>query len=162
MSGPYPDAMVRGPERESLGRRVAEHRAKLDWTQADLAERLGVSRAAVSHIEAGMSTPGERTVALLAGLFKQEPHELVAGTDYPTAKADRLASVANRYTEAELQVALCEADLRWIERGDGSLYGELVRAQWEVTLRRLARDAHPHDAELVDGCRQRVRRRLRS
>jgi transcriptional regulator with XRE-family HTH domain len=154
--------VVKGPEHEVLGRRIADLRTKAGWTQADLAERLAISRVAVSHLEAGMSPPGERTVALLAGLFKVEPHELVAGTDYPAAKADRLPSVANRYTEVELQVALCEADLRWIERGDGSLYGDQVLAQWDVTLRRLARDAHPHDAELVDGCRQRVRRRLRS
>ena len=33
-----------------------------------------------------MTTPGERTVALLAGLFKVEPHELVAGTTYPSPR----------------------------------------------------------------------------
>ncbi len=115
--------MPRGPERESLGRRIADHRGKRGWTQTDLAERLGISRVAVSHLEADMSTPGERTIALLAGLFKLEPHELVAGTTYPVAKADRLPLVANQYTEAEHQVALCEADLAWIDR-DSSLYGD--------------------------------------
>ena len=60
--------------------RIADLRGKLGWTQQDLAERLGISRVAVSHVEAGMTDPGERTVALLAGLFKMEPHELVAGT----------------------------------------------------------------------------------
>src|SRR4029453_6469131 len=93
-------------EEELLGRRIADLRAKLGWTQSDLAERLGISRVAVSHLEAGMSPPGERTVALLAGLFKLEPHELVAGTTYPVAKADRLPLVAARYTEAEPQGAL--------------------------------------------------------
>ena len=58
--------------------------------------RLGVSRTAVSHTEAGLSIPGERTVALLAGLFGMEPHELVAGTDYPSAKAERLPVVVAR------------------------------------------------------------------
>lgn len=148
---------MKGPDYEVLGRRIAELRLKHGWTQADLAERLAISRVAVSHLEAGMSPPGERTVALLAGLFKVEPHELVAGTDYPMAKAERLPSVALRYTEAEVQVALCEADLRWIERSDGSLYGDQLLAQWDVTLRRLARDAHPHDADLVAACHARVR-----
>ncbi|MGE0795797.1 MAG: helix-turn-helix transcriptional regulator [Acidimicrobiia bacterium] len=54
---------------EKLGRRIAERRAVLGWTQSDLADRLGISRVAVSHLEAGMSQPGERTVALLAGVF---------------------------------------------------------------------------------------------
>jgi transcriptional regulator with XRE-family HTH domain len=146
-------------EEEPLGRRIADLRAKLGWTQSDLAERLGISRVAVSHLEAGMSHPGERTVALLAGLFKVEPHELVAGTTYPVAKADRLPLVAARYTEAELQVALCEADLRWIARGP-STYGDQVLAQWDVRLRRLARDADRHDRALVEACRARVREAL--
>jgi transcriptional regulator with XRE-family HTH domain len=144
---------------EALGRRIADHRAKLGWTQSDLAERLGISRVAVSHLEAGMSQPGERTVTLLAGLFKVEPDELVGGTNYPPAKAERLPPVAARYTEAEHQVALCEADLRWIARGP-SLYGDQVLAEWEVRLRRLAKDADRHDRELIGAVRAKVRQAL--
>ena len=40
--------------------------------------------------------PAERTVALLAGLFSMEPHDLVDGTSYPAAKAERLPLVAAR------------------------------------------------------------------
>ena len=99
---------------ESLGRRIAQLRGDLGWTQADLAERVGISRAALSHVEAGMSTPGERTLALLAGIFKMEPHELIAGTAYPVAKAERLPVVVARYTEVELQLRMLDAD---VERG---------------------------------------------
>jgi len=151
--------MPRGPERESLGRRIAEHRGKRGWTQTDLAERLGISRVAVSHLETDMSPPGERTVALLAGLFKLEPHELVTGTTYPAAKADRLPLVANQYTEAEHQVALCEADLAWISRGS-TLYGDQRLAQWDVALRCLAEDCDRHDRELVEACQAMVRQAL--
>src|SRR3954470_3716801 len=103
---------------ESLGRRIADLRGKLGLTQQELAERVGISRVAVSNLEAGMSDPGERTVALLAGVFKVEPHELVAGTSYPPAKADRLPLVPARHTEVELQLALLENDLAWLERVD--------------------------------------------
>ena len=101
---------------ESLGRRIAELRAKLGWTQQELADRVGISRVAVSHLEAGMSDPGERTVALLAGVFKIDPYELVAGTSYPPAKADRLPLVVARYTEVELQLELLDNDLTWLDR----------------------------------------------
>jgi transcriptional regulator with XRE-family HTH domain len=94
---------------ESLGDRIAKHRTELGWTQAELAGRVGISRVALSHIESNISTPGERTVALLAGVFKVEPHELVADTDYPAAKAERLPLVAARYTEVEHQLALLDA-----------------------------------------------------
>jgi transcriptional regulator with XRE-family HTH domain len=109
---------------ESLGRRIGQLRNQLGWTQQELADRIGVSRAAVSHLEAGLSVPSERTVTLLAGLFKVEPHELVAGTTYPSAKAERLPVVTCRYTEAEMQLALLDAERRsatfdrgfWIDR----------------------------------------------
>ena len=54
------------PIGENLGRRIAAYRAKLGLTQQELADRLAVSRTAVSHLEAGMTVPGERTIVLLA------------------------------------------------------------------------------------------------
>jgi transcriptional regulator with XRE-family HTH domain len=134
-----------GPEsdtRERLGRRIADHRAKLGWTQQQMAERLAVSRVAVSHLESGVSTPGERTVALLAGLFKVAPHDLVAGTDYPSAKVDRLPVVVAQHTEVELQLALFDNDLGWFDAVPPAR-AEVVLDRWEVTFRFL-RDA-THD-----------------
>ncbi len=121
---------------ESLGRRVAAHRTKLGLTQQELAERVGISRVAVSHLESGVTDPGERTVTLLAGLFKLEPHELVAGTTYPAAKAHRLPVVVARYTEVELQLALLDHDL--------------VRIDPAALRRDRPRDDHDHDDLLRD------------
>ncbi len=102
-----------------LGARIARLRHELGWTQQELAERLAVSRVAVSHLESGASVPSERTITLLAGVFKLEPYELVADTGYPIAKAERLPVTAARYTEVELQMRLLEAtpnDPSWPER----------------------------------------------
>lgn len=135
-------------QHEQLGRRIADRRAKLGWTQQDLAERVGISRVAVSHLEAGMSVPGERTVALLAGIFKVEPDELVAGSDYPPAKADRLPLVVARYTEAEHQLALLERDLT---------SGAATIAEWVPILEALARGAlDPREREAIDDARRRL------
>jgi len=101
---------------ESLGQRIARLRSEANWTQADLAARLGASRVAVSHFEMGLAQPSERTVVLLAGLFKVEPPDLVAGTTYPMAKQDRLPPIACRYTELDLQLALLQRDIAWLER----------------------------------------------
>jgi transcriptional regulator with XRE-family HTH domain len=143
---------------ENLGRRIADHRAKLGWTQQDLADRVGISRVAVSHLEAGMSDPGERTVTLLAGVFKVEPHELVAGTSYPRAKADRLPLVAARHTEVELQLALLDNDFAWLERHDD----RAVLDAWDVRLAALRDTTHdPGERGLLDEARRRVRARRR-
>jgi transcriptional regulator with XRE-family HTH domain len=126
---------------EPLGRRIARLRAELGFTQQDLAERLGASRVAVSHMEGGLSTPSERTVALLAGLFKLEPHELVADTGYPVAKAERLPVVAARYTEVELQLRLFERDLAVGGAGGAGDWAERL-----TTLLALAHDRRERDA----------------
>ena len=134
---------------ENLGRRIAELRGKLGWTQQDLAERVGISRVAVSHLEAGMSDPGERTVTLLAGVFKVEPHELVAGTTYPSAKADRLPVVAARYTEVELQLALLDHDLA---------RGTALVPEWDARLAALLLTTHDQrERAAVEDARRRLR-----
>jgi transcriptional regulator with XRE-family HTH domain len=146
-----------GGQFEKLGRRIAAHRAKLGWTQQELADRLAISRVAVSHLEAGLSAPGERTVALLAGLFKLAPHELVAGTDYPAAKAERLPVVVPQYTEVELQLQLFEVDVRWLEHVR-PVEAERVLAQWDAAFGLLRDEAFDErERAHVEEARSRVR-----
>jgi transcriptional regulator with XRE-family HTH domain len=138
---------------EPLGRRIAGHRSESGFTQAELADRIGISRVALSHIESGRSVPGERTVTLLAGVFRCEPHELVAESDYPLSKAERLPVVAARYTEVEHRIALLEAELevartcgdaravaRLVERGQPVLR-DLLATACDARERTLVRDA---------------------
>ena len=99
---------------KQLGRRIAYLRSAQGWTQQWLADRSAMSRVAVSHIEMDLLVPSERTITLLAGLFKLEPLELVQGTTYPVSKAERLPLVSCRYTEMELQLTLLRADMAWL------------------------------------------------
>ena len=48
----------------SLGQRIAGGRAVLGWTQAELAERVAISRVALANLSANCSVPSERTVGL--------------------------------------------------------------------------------------------------
>lgn len=101
---------------DQLGKRIALCRAALGMTQQELADRIAVSRVAISHLEMGLQVPSERTIALLAGVFGCEPHQLVANTYYPPAKADRLPPVVARYTEIDKELLLLKRDLHWIDR----------------------------------------------
>ena len=121
---------------ETLGRRIASLRGDRGWTQQQLADRLALSRTAVSHIEAGLSHPSERTVIVLAGLFGREPNALVDGTLYPQAKAERLPPVAARYTEVDLRLQVLEAELRYFVLLDGPARIEFV-GRWDEHLRAL-------------------------
>jgi transcriptional regulator with XRE-family HTH domain len=118
---PDPIPAIRERERdpiERLGQRIAEVRRKHGLTQQQLADRLAISRVAVSHVESSLSVPSERTVTLIAGLFKVEPWELVRGTDYPLARAERLPAVVARHTQAELMTAVVDALIESLIDGD--------------------------------------------
>lgn len=146
-----------------LATRIGVLRTGREWTQQQLADRLGISRVAVSHLEAGINSPDARTVSLLAGLFDMEPHDLVAGTDYPPAKADRLPLVVTRHTEVEHQVALMDADLAWISGAEAPVADpaarERVVTRWRTALAKLAAVVHdPEEATLLATARRRLDR----
>ena len=94
---------------ERLGHRVGELRRKHGMTQQQMADRLAVSRVAVSHLESSLTQPSERTVILIAGLFKVEPWQLVRDTEYSQARAERLPGVVARYTQAEHLTAVVDS-----------------------------------------------------
>jgi transcriptional regulator with XRE-family HTH domain len=126
---------------ETIGKRIARLRQESGWTQQALAARLAISRVAVSQIEMDLTLPSERTVTLLAGLFKRSPQALVEATTYPLAKAERLPEAACCYTALEYDLALLENDLAWLRRLAGSpdvprLAAE-VQAQWSDRLAAL-------------------------
>ena len=137
---------------ETIGARIARLRQARDWTQQTLADRAAVSRVAISHIEMNLSLPSERTITLISGLFKIDPRDLVAGTTYPKAKADRLPFVVCRHTALELQLALLERDLAWLRRLRSSpdwpdLAHELFES-WSPQLDCLRHDAVDREQRL--------------
>lgn len=106
----------RKPMQETIGKRIAYLRQEKGWTQQHLADRIAISRVAVSHIEMDLSVPSERTITLLAGLYKMTPYELVEGTTYPPAKIERLPFIVCCYTDLELDLEILENDLHWLNR----------------------------------------------
>ncbi len=144
----------------SLATRIGVLRTARGWTQQQLADRLGITRVAVSHLEAGINSPDARTVTLLGAAFGLEPHQVVAGTEYPVAKADRLPLVVARHTEVAHQVAMMEADLAWIDSPAVSVSDEVttrVRDRWRHALRVLAKEVvDPEEEAVLAAARRRL------
>ncbi len=65
--------------RRSLGEAVKAHRTRCGMTQEFVAERLGVSRQAVSKWEMGQSDPSTANLLALAQLFGVGVEELLSG-----------------------------------------------------------------------------------
>ena len=146
---------------ETLGARLSRLRATHGWTQQELAERIAVSRVAISHFEMDLAVPSERTIALLAGVYKQEPLALVADTYYPSGKAERLPTVVARYTEVEKELCLLERDLLWLARlQDHRLTFDTCHG-WLDRLAVLDTSGDKHERQLLDDARAKVQTLIR-
>ncbi len=150
---------------ESLGERIARLRAARSLTQQELADRIAVSRVAISHLEMGLQIPSERTVALLASVFDCEPRDLVAGTRYPAAKAERLPPVVARYTALDRELLLLERDLAWLDRlADlpqcNSLAHEILHRWLDRLAQLIATPPDRHAAQRLATTQREVQRRL--
>lgn len=147
---------------ETLGERLGRLRAIQGWTQQELADRIAVSRVAISHFEMDLAIPSERTVALLASVFKQEPARLVAGTYYPTGKAERLPSVVAHYTEIEKELCLLQRDFDWLGHLDDQRLTFDTCQHWLDRLNALdAANLDKHERRLLEAGRARVQSLLR-
>ena len=61
-----------------LGRRIAEHRKAIDWTQDQLAERLNVDAETISRFERGVTLPSLVTLDSLAAVLKTSAADLLS------------------------------------------------------------------------------------
>ena len=146
---------------EPIGKRIARLRAERGWTQRALSQRLAVSRVAISHMEMDLTIPSERTITLLAGIFKIKPHDLVEGTTYPQAKAEKLPLTTCSYTSLELDLAVFENDFNWLQRLENTpgwaQYANRVIEHWQPALARWSNsDLEPQERELVQRAQQRL------
>lgn len=131
-----PSEPAHSPTPEAIGKRIARLRSERGWTQQSLSARLAISRVAVSHIEMDLTFPSERTVILLAGLFKLSPFDLVEGTTYPQAKAERLPEIVCSYTQLEAELMLFNKDLTWLDwLAEQQQHNELLIEQTEMRRR---------------------------
>lgn len=64
--------------------RVKAHRLQRKWSQAELAERAGISRAAVSAIEVNRLVPSVAAALALAGVFECSVEELFGSAPGPS------------------------------------------------------------------------------
>lgn len=67
--------------RKSLGEAIKAHRSRCSMTQELVAERLGVSRQAVSKWESGASDPSTSNLLALCKLFGVSAEELLREVD---------------------------------------------------------------------------------
>lgn len=63
--------------------RIAELRKKAGWSQAELAEALGIAQNTISQYENELRTPSSRVVLRLSNLFGVSPNYLLGEDESP-------------------------------------------------------------------------------
>lgn len=80
---------MRGPDEDAalflLNNRLRERRAARKWSQADLADRVDVSRQTVNSIETGRYDPSLPVAFKIAAVFGQSIESLFSPLDEPVA-----------------------------------------------------------------------------
>lgn len=71
------DNVATSDEHAEFCRLVKEQRQKLGLTQAQMAERLGVSRPVYTQIETGRYEPGLNQIIRIAAALRITPQELI-------------------------------------------------------------------------------------
>lgn len=75
-----------------LGRKIAERRKHLEWTQDQLAERVGVDAETISRFERGTNLPSLPTLDRLATALQVEVGELLSRES--SGRSDESAKVS--------------------------------------------------------------------
>ncbi|MGG1249937.1 helix-turn-helix transcriptional regulator [Brevibacillus agri] len=69
----------------AYGERISELRTRLKLTQDELAKRLGITRAALSHYEKDRREPDYATLQKIADFFEVQVDYLLGRTDDPSS-----------------------------------------------------------------------------
>jgi transcriptional regulator with XRE-family HTH domain len=112
---------------DTMGGRIAQARDTLNLTTAQLARRLGVKTATLSHWETDRSEPRANRLHMLAGVLNVSPAWLLMGRgEAPSADADAAVlhmtrnEIANLKADAE---SVVERLGRALDRIDRALEG---------------------------------------
>jgi transcriptional regulator with XRE-family HTH domain len=72
----------------NIGSRIAYLRDRRGWTQEELSQALGISRASLSHYEKNRREPDSETLTKFADVFNVSLDYLVGRTDNPNLVMD--------------------------------------------------------------------------
>jgi transcriptional regulator with XRE-family HTH domain len=76
-----------------LGKRIADRRKAIAWTQEQLAERVGVDAETISRFERGATVPSLNTLDQIAKVLKSRTADLLsAASTEPTDQAIRISA----------------------------------------------------------------------
>ncbi|HEX7057746.1 MAG TPA: helix-turn-helix transcriptional regulator [Bacilli bacterium] len=122
----------------NYGRRIATLRDKNKWTQEELAKKLGISRAALSHYEKGRREPDFATLTKLADVFSVSVDFLIGRTNAPNSVLEQnirdFADQLELSDEEILQKFTFTIDGKELSKEEAKRFIAFVRAERMMNL----------------------------
>lgn len=115
----------------NTGNRISDLREQKGWTQEELAEKLGITRAALSHYEKNRRKPDFETLTTLADLFEVSIDFLVGRIAVPdlTPRVREFADSLELSDDALLQKFRLTIDGRELTDDEARRFIAFVRAE---------------------------------
>ncbi|MEW9103971.1 helix-turn-helix domain-containing protein [Paenibacillus sp.] len=117
----------------NTGNRISDLREQMGWTQEELAEKLGITRAALSHYEKNRRKPDFETLTTLADLFEVSIDFLVGRIAVPdltlTPRVREFADSLELSDDALLQKFRLTIDGRELTDDEARRFIAFVRAE---------------------------------
>lgn len=115
------------------GNRIAELRKKMDMTQEELADRLGITRASLSHYETNRREPDYDTLQRIADFFHVSLDYLMGRTEDPeiqlNEKVNRFVHSLELSDEQVLEKFTLTIDGRELTAEEARRFIAFVRAE---------------------------------
>lgn len=103
--------------------RIKEARIYRKYSQKALAEKIGISDAALSKIESGVNNPAKSTLIAIANVLKVNLDWLISGTGEMESRTNprTLDTVARRYSSSTTFRAMLDAYAQLDEAGQAAI-----------------------------------------
>lgn len=111
----------------SFGTRISNLRKNLKLTQQELADKLGISRAALSHYEKDRRDPDSDTLIKLSDFFDVSTDYLLKGEDFHSQAKEILDNPDLQYAARDGEISESEAldrIARILEKQKGRVPGQ--------------------------------------
>lgn len=91
-------------DKDALAERIKQLRIQHDWTQADIAKKLGITKTAYSHYETGTNVPSLPKIIDIAKLFNCSIDYLAGLTEI---KMVEIGHLSNKEQKVVLELVDC-------------------------------------------------------
>ena len=109
-------------ERRNLGKWIRRERENRSWTQLQLSNRIGKTKAAIAQIESGVLTPGNSTLEKICDQLEMDRDEAYFVAEVARARTEKARRIALYNLETHRNYAMHQSELKSLDAKEQGQY----------------------------------------